>query len=61
MTSATVVSVEGSLLSEVERTFDALQVKAVTVSHTLRAGSIPHAVIGGLAVAAHVMRADRTC
>jgi len=53
-----VVVMEGADLERAELYVLNLRAKAVRVSHALTAAGIPHAVVGGLAVLAHVFRVN---
>jgi hypothetical protein len=50
---------EGARLDEVEQYMRSLRAKAVSVSQALAAAGVPHAVIGGMAVLAHLLRVDK--
>lgn len=56
--TATTVMMSGDELEVGERYMENLRKKALSVSQALREAGVPHAVIGGLAVAAHVARKD---
>ena len=57
---AKVVTLSASLLDVGVRYMKELKSKALKVSRALQKAGVPHAVIGGLAVAAHVARVDST-
>lgn len=56
--SAEVVTLPAELLGVGVSYMQELREKALSVSRALRKAGVPHAVIGGLAVAAHVARVD---
>lgn len=53
-TAGATVIMEGSVLDQVEDQMESLHRKAVSISSALHAAKVPHAVVGGLAVAAHI-------
>ena len=57
--SAGVVVMEGRRLDEAEQYMRSLRAKAVKVSKALTDAGVPHAVIGGMAVLAHALRAGQ--
>lgn len=58
--TATVVNMPAELLDVGVQYMKELKNKARLVSHALQRAKVPHAIIGGLAVAAHVARVDET-
>ncbi|MFH0938080.1 MAG: hypothetical protein V1899_02190 [Planctomycetota bacterium] len=57
--TADIIIMEGIRLDEAEECLRSLRAKAVKVSQALKDADIPHAVIGGLAVLAHVARVNK--
>jgi hypothetical protein len=58
--TAGIVVMEGARLEEAEQYMRSLRAKAVSVSQALAAAGVPHAVIGGMAVLAHLLRVDKS-
>jgi len=57
---AGIVVMPWSTLDAGERYMETLKAKAKAISEALREAGVPHAVVGGLSVAAHVARVDET-